>query len=397
MPIGEFLRNQRIPILAFALILIGSVGVIFFFNARQTLKAANVHSLRIAEPVSATVPDSYKTRDWEAYRLYQEGRYVSSRRTQEGLRQSIELFQRAIARDPEYADAYVGIAESFMAFRSFGMASSQKTYLNAKASALKALELDKSLAEAHTCLGILSLRYEWNWSNAESELHNALEVRPNDSLALFEHAKALAAVGRLEEALQEARRAQRFDPASLKINNELGRVYYWNRNYDEAISTFRHVLELDPNYARAHTRLGKTYLAKGNYPEAVRELREGLRLAGGNPYTQGLLGYAEALNGDTQQSLRNLEELRERSHREYVPAFSMVLVSLGVGDRQQALALLLQAYEDHSEHLSYAKVDPLFDPFRSDPQFVRLLSRMGLLPSTSAVDLRLSRRGRPGV
>jgi tetratricopeptide (TPR) repeat protein len=267
--------------------------------------------------------------------------------------------------------------------------------LNAKASALKAVELNKSLAEAHTCLGVLSFRYEWNWSNAEVEFRSALATKPNDPLALFEHAKSLAAVGRLDEALQEARRAQRYDPASLKINDELGRVYYWNRNYNEAISTFRHVLELDPNYGRAHARLGKAYLAQGKFPEAVLELQEARRLdASSNPNIEGLLGYAEALNGDTKQSLRALENLRERSRREHIPAFSMVLISLGVGDRRQALTLLMKAYEDHSEHLSYAKIDPLFDPFRSDPQFVDLLSRMGLSQSTSAVNLNLS-RGRP--
>lgn len=386
--IWQSLPNQELGLLAFGLILIVvSIGALVHAHRASKAGPLGIHSLVAAAPLSAASPYPYGTRDWEAYRLYQEGRYLWTKRTEEGLRQSIRLFQQAIARDPQYAAAYVGMAESYMKFPTFGKEPAQEIFSNAKAACTEALRLDNSLPEAHTCLGILSFLYEWNWSNAEVEFRQVLAKKPDDVVALFEHAKALAVVGRLDEALEEVRRAQRFEPASLRVNNELGRIYYWHRNYDEAISTFRHVLELDPNYWQAHTRLGKTYLAKGDYREAVYELQEGRRLAGRNPYIDGLLGYAEALNGDTKQSLRIFEQLRGRSRREYVPAFSMVLISLGVGDRQQSLEWLLKAYDDRSEHLAYAKVDPLLDPFRSDPQFVNLLNQMGLSHITSATNL----------
>jgi len=374
-----FSRSHKLTALAFALFLIGLTSTASFVRFHRA-KADRVDDrpLGVAPLSIKSANSGSRTRDWEAYRLYSEGRYFWSKRTQEGLRQSIKLFQQAIARDPEYAEAYVGMAESYMQLPSFGMEPAEESYSSAKAAVLKALQLDKSLPEAHRCLGVLSFVYEWNWSTAESEFHHVLEVEPDDAVALFEHAKALAAMGRLDESLEEARRAQRFDPASIRINNELGRIYYWHRNYDEAISTFHHVLELDPDYWRARTRLGRTYLAQGKYSEAVHEIQEGRRLAGENPYIDGLLGYAEALSGDTNGAHRILAELRQRSLHEYVPAFSMVLISLGVGDRQQAIHWLSKAYEVHSEHLAYAKIDPLFDPFRSDPQFVDLLNRMGL-------------------
>ncbi len=373
--IWESVRAYELGLLALSLILAGiSIGV--FIHTHRTSKADRAD--KSAPLLSAASPYAYGTRDWEAFRLYQEGRYLWSKRTEEGLRQSVRLFQQAIARDPGYAEAYVGIAASYMKFPPLGMEPAQEAFSNAKVSCTEALQIDNSLPEAHTCLGVLSFLYEWNWSNAELEFRQVLAKKPDDPVALFEHAKALAVVGRLDEALSEAKHAQRFDPASLSVNNELGRIYYWSRNYDEAVATFRHVLELAPNDSQAHSRLGKTYLAKGDYREAIHELQEGRRLAGKNPYIDGLLGYAEALNGNTKQSLRIFEQLKQRSHQEYVPAFSMVLITLGIGDRQRSLWWLSKAYDERSEHLAYAKVDPLLDPFRSDPQFVNLLSRMGL-------------------
>ncbi len=321
-----------------------------------------------------------------AFQLYQEGRYFWNKRTEKGFRRSIECFQQAVLKDPGYADAYAGLADSYTLLASYGVEPAQQAYPNAKASAEKALQLDDSLAEAHTSLGMVALYYEWDWNKADREFRRAIDLNPNYELAHTWDALYYSAMGQTPQALQQALRAQELDPLSLMANVELGRVYYWNRQYDKAVTTYRHALELDPYFARAHTRLGMALAAQKDYPNAVNEFREASKLSNPDPYLDGLTGYAEALGGNQKVARKVLADLTERSHHEYVPSFSVALLCIGLGDKSGAMDWLERAYEDRSAYMVYAKVDPLLDPLRADPRFIQLMKRMGLQESRVSID-----------
>jgi DNA-binding winged helix-turn-helix (wHTH) protein/tetratricopeptide (TPR) repeat protein len=340
---------------------------------------------RVAESMSLRPPEGGKTglarrttEDSKAYRLYLEGRYFWNKRTEEGLRRSIDHFQQATARDPHYALAFAGLADSYVLLASFGVESALQAGPIARAAAMKALEIDNSLAEAHVSLGMVYFYYEWDWLQAEEEFQRAIAITPNYILARNWYALNLAAMGRLGEALVQVQCAEEIDPLSLGVHIEVGRIYYWSRMYDRAIDAYRKVVDLDPQYARAHTRLGMTYAASGNFSEAIREFEVAQELSGADPYLDGLLGYVQARSGNVGDARTILENLKRRADHQYVPAFSMALACVGLGEHDQALEWLEKSYEDRSTYMVYAKTDPLLDPVRSDPRFAVLLHRMRL-------------------
>ena len=324
-----------------------------------------------------------QTENIKAYQLYLRGRYFWNKRTEEGLRRSIEYFEQATTEDPNYALAYAGLAESHALLASYGVQPARQAYPNAKSAALKAVQLDSSLAEAHASLGVISLFYEWNWREAEQHCRHAIALSPNYAMAHDWYAFDLAAMGRLEEALAEMRHAEELDPVSLIINTNVGRMLYLSRRYDEAIAAYRKVIDLEPNFARAHTRLGMTYAAKRAFGDAIREFEQAHRLSGPDPYLDGLMGYSEALAGNTGAARKLLENLTERSRHQYVPPFSLALICIGLGERDRAFEWLEKAYEDRSTYMIYAKTDPMLDSLRSDPRFGELLHRMGFFDKSA--------------
>src|ERR1017187_7218616 len=220
--------------------------------------------------------------------------------------------------------------------------------------------------------------YEWNWRQAEREFRRSIELNPNYALAHTWYALELAALGRSDEASSQIQAAYQLDPLSMSTNTEVGRVFYWNRQYDQAIDVFKKVIDLDSHFARVHTRLGMAYAAKNDYSEALREFEVARGLSGPDPYLDGLRGYAAALSGNTTMARKILAELADRASRDFVPAFSIALVSLGLGDRNRALDWLSRGYQDRSTYMVYLNVDPLLDPLRSDRRFTELVDRMGL-------------------
>lgn len=319
-----------------------------------------------------------QTDDAAAYQLYLRGRYFWNKRTKEGLQRSISYYDQAVEEDPKYALAYAGLADSYGLLGSYGIESASQSDPRAKAAAVKALQLDDSLAEAHSSLGMIYFFDEWNWPLAEREFRRSIALNPNYSIAHTWYGLNLAALGRFDEALTQVRRAQALDPLSLIVDTDVGRILYLSRQYDQAIEAYHKVLDLDPNFGRAHTRLGMAYAAKGEYGPAGEEFRKALRLSGPDPYLYGLLGYTRAMSGDREAARQLLRELRERSHREYVPPFSMALICIGLGDHSAALDWLEKGYQDHSTLMVYAKTDPLLDSLRAEPRFNTLLQRMQL-------------------
>jgi tetratricopeptide (TPR) repeat protein len=313
----------------------------------------------------------------KAYQLYLEGRYFWNKRTEEGLRRSIGYYRKATTEDSQYALAYAGLADSYVLLNSYGIEPSFQAFPVAKAAALKALQLDNSLAEPHASLGMVYFYYEWNWSSAEHEFQRAVELNPNYVLAHSWYALNLGAMGRYDEALSHVRRAQELDSLSLEINTVVGRIYYFCRHYERSIDAYRKVIDLDPHYARAHTRLGMTLAAGGALEDAIHEFEESQRLSPCDPYVAGLLGYAHALSGSTRKARKLLEELSDPARR-YVPASSVALIWIGLRKPDQALEWLAKAYQGRSTDMVYLKSEPLLDPVRSDPRFAALLLQMGL-------------------
>src|SRR5580700_10313088 len=355
-------------------------------GTQQILEVENRVAERVSESMSVhfpkrtSVPAILKdTNNAEAHELYLKGRYFWSTRTGDGLRRSIDYLQQATTKDPQYARAYAGLADSYVLLATYGVESPQKAYPAARGAALNALRLDDSLAEAHASLGMIAFYYGWNWSESEHEFQQALALNPNDAGAESWYSLNLTAMGRVEEAMDLVQRAKEIDPLSPEINVVLGRLYYSSRQYEKATNVYRKVIELNPNFARAHMRLGMTYMAQRALGDSIHEFEEAKRLAPADPYVDGLLGYAEALSGNTAAAHKLLEELTLRSRDQYVPAFSIALIYIGLGEHDRALDWLERAYQDRSAYMVYAKTDPMLDPLRSDPQFISLLHRMRLL------------------
>jgi DNA-binding winged helix-turn-helix (wHTH) protein/Flp pilus assembly protein TadD len=314
----------------------------------------------------------------KANQLYLEGRYFWNKKTERGLLRSIDCFRKAEVEDPQYAMAYAGLADAYALLASYGVVSVEYALPTAKAAALKALQLEPSLAEAYTSLGMISFYYEWNWQDAEKQFRRAIELNPDYPFAHTWYAVSLAANDRCDEAIEQVQRARELDTLSLNTNTELGRVYYLSRKYKDAIRAFSRAIDLDPHFARARARLGTTYAAQGNFPAAICEFRRAEELAGQDPYLDGLLGYCIASIGDTDTARIILETLTKSRQDRFVPSYSVALIYTGMKDHDRAIEWLVRSYEDRSCHLVFAQKDPLLDPLRLDTRFGSLLERMGL-------------------
>src|SRR5688572_4661464 len=316
----------------------------------------------------------------EAYQLYLQGRYFWNRRTDENLKKAVELFQQAIDKDPNYALAYAGLADSYALLGGpvYGAESSNQTVTRAKTAALKALELDHNLAEAYTSLGYIASTYEWDFPSAEKNFKRALDLNPNYATAHHWYGLTyLSYVGRHEEAIRETQRAAELDPLSLIINSSYGRAFYYAKQYDKAIEQFRKTIELDPSFSRSHLYLGWTYEAKRMFNEAIAEY-EKARALDNSPMIIASLAHALALSGKRIEAQKLLDELEGLSKSRYVSAYDLALIHIGLEDKDRVFQLLEKAYQERSSALSWLRVDQRLDKLRSDPRFSDLERRVGL-------------------
>ncbi len=319
------------------------------------------------------------TENTEAYQLYLKGRYYWNKRTEEGFKKGVEYFQQAIEKDPNYALAYAGLADSYaIAGIPLSPMSPSERMAKAKAAALKALEIDDTIAAAHTSLAFIEHRFDWDWRGAEREFKRAIELNPNYATAHQWYAFFLATMGRMDEAIAEAKLAQQIDPLSLVMNSALGRVYHFARQYDRAIDQFRKTIEMDPNFASAHFDIAASYVEKRMYAEGIAEFQKGLAISGRNSIYFADLGWAQARAGHIREAMKILNQLEESSRQSYVSPFSFALVYIGLGDKDRAFTWLEKEYEQRGNPVVFLKAEPLFDPLRSDPRFQDLLRRVGL-------------------
>ena len=316
------------------------------------------------------------TANTEAYQLYLKGRYFLNKSTEADFRKSMEYFQQALEKDPNYALAYAGLADSYAQLGSYGLIQMKDSYPKARAASTRALEIDEMLGEAQASLGFVLMNYYWDWMEAEKRFKRAIELNPNYAMAHNWYSQHLAFMGRSQEAIREAQRAQEIDPLSLWTNSNIGFVSYLARQYDEAILASQKTLELDPNFAVAHMIIGLSYVQKKMYDEGISELQK----AKANPDSRALLAYVYGLAGKRSEARKILEELGKLSNQKYVSPFPIAVAYTGLDEKDRAFAALDKAYVDKSWGMGMLEVNPVFDPLRPDPRFSALLERVNLAP-----------------
>ena len=319
-----------------------------------------------------------QTESTEAYQLCLKGRFYWNKRRARDLEMATDYFKQALEKDPNYALAYAGLAQTYVLFPEYAGLPAKEYFPRAEAAARRALELDENLAEAHSVLGLVRLQYAWDWSGAEREFKKAIELNPNFPTAHHWYNIMLGCVGRLDEAMNEIRRAQELDPLSLIINENVGAVFYSMRRYDEAIGQHKKTLELDQNFAGCHSALGDAYCQKGMFAEAIAEHQKVRVLSESGPYGLGPLGYAYARSGRVNEAKQVLNQLLAFSKQGYVVSYGIASVYNGLGVRNGALQWLERACEEHDRFIVDVKVDPALDNLRSDVRFKAILQRVGL-------------------
>ncbi|HWO33676.1 MAG TPA: tetratricopeptide repeat protein [Candidatus Acidoferrum sp.] len=316
------------------------------------------------------------TKNNDAYQAYVRGRYFWNRRTEKALTTGLRYFQQAVKLDPQFAEAHAGVADSYALLGLYGILPPTEAFPPAEVAAKKALSMDDSLAEAHATLGFVYFYYDWNGLAAEKEFRRALESNPNYAMAHSWNGQDLAAMGRISEALAETQLAQQDDPLSLIVSSNAGLILCLAGRFEQAIETLNKAVEIDSNFPRAHFRLGNVYEQKGMPEKAISEFTEAVRLSGGDSSYEGSLGHAYALAGNVEQARRILGLLKQRSGRQYVPAYAVALIYAGLGDRDAAFEWLEKAYKDRSASMALLKVDPALNNLHSDPRFKELARRV---------------------
>ena len=325
---------------------------------------------------AAKIEKNYTT-NVEAYQLYLKGKFSWNKRTGEALKQAVQFYQQAIEKDPNYALAYSGLAETYVLFSSYDVASGTDSMPQAKAAAQRALEIDESLAEAHSALGFYFSNYEHDRAAAEKEFRRAIELKPNYATAHHWYGADLGYVKRFDESLIELRRAEELDPLSPIISTNVGDTLVFARRYDEAIAQYQKIISRSPDFPYTHWALAWAYGSKGMYAEAVAETRKSMEL---NPASSnlGYLGLWFARSGKRDETLKLLAELKRDSTREYVQSYTFALIYIGLGDKNQALDYLEKHMLSGAETANQYAAAPELDDLRSEPRFKEMLRRMNL-------------------
>ncbi len=315
----------------------------------------------------------------EAHDAYLKGRYFFNRGP-DTLPKAAEYFKEAISKDPDFAPAYAGLADAYAWNLGQMLLPPREWHGKAKAAAVKAVELDPTLAEAHASLAYVQENYAWDWDGALQEYQRAIALNPNSAAAHAAYAQHLAFRGRVQEAEAEIKRAEELDPLSLFIKTQVGWIYLWTGQLDRAMEQWQKVVELDPNFPLAHYNLGMGYELKGKYPDAIAAYRKAVAFADHTFYL-GMLGHAYARAGQEAEARNILARMKERTKREYVSAYITAMVHVPLGEKEQALSGLEKAYHDRDPWMWNLKVEPFWwEPLRDEPRFQALLRRLNFPP-----------------
>lgn len=320
------------------------------------------------------------TANTEAYQAYLRGRFFWSKLTPDGLQKSLDFYSRAIEIDPGYALAYAGLADSYNLLGSYGFWSLKDSHPKARAAAEKALALDDRLAEAHTSLAAVLADYYWDWSAADKHFKLSLDLNPNYPLAHSWYSQQLSRMGRLDESVAEARRAQELDPLSSSADAHVGLALYRARRFNEAAAELQKALEFNPKALAAHIFLGFVQVQQGKYEEAIAEFKTVVELSERNPSLLALLGYAYASAGKDDEARAILKEFDSGAVKRPASQIETAMIYIALGDRDRAFEWLEKAYEERAWQLGFLNVEPIFDPLREDPRFTDLVRRVNLVP-----------------
>lgn len=313
-----------------------------------------------------------------AHEAYLKGLYFWNKLTERDMRQAIGYFQQAINLDPAYAEAYASLGSCYGMLGNLTAVPPNESLPPEKAAALKALEIDDTVSEAHAQLGFATMFYDHDWPRAEKEFRRAIELNPSNAHAHVGLAQYFVSNARFEDGLGEIERARELDPVSLGINFDQGWFLHFARRGDEAIARLLKTLEMDVNFAPAHLGLGNAYELKGEYDRAIAEYQTAIALSGQVTSWVGSLGHAYAMAGRKNEARQILKRLEELSRHGYVSPYHTALIYIGLGEKDKALEWLEKSYDDHYWMTAFLKVDPRLDPLRPDPRFQDLLRRVGL-------------------
>ena len=380
---------QRGDQLTLSLELLDAVTENVIWSSKYDRKQSDVVSLQseVARDVSSKLKsklsgeDAAKvekiyTADPEAYQLYLKGRYQWNKRTEESLKLAVEYFNQAIEIDPNYAIAYSGLAETYVLFPNYSVERPLICMPKAKAAALRAIELDDSLAETHVALGMYYSQFAWNMPLAEKEFRRAIELNPSYATAHQQYGiECLSVIGRFDEAVAEGKRGEDLDPFSLIIGADLGNTLMRARRYDESIAQLNRVLMLDPNFWVTYWYLGMARYGKGQYAEAVAEYRKALTLKD-NPWVKALLIQSLARSGQRTEAVNLLAELQAETSSRYVSSSALAIAYAALGEKDKAITLLDKDVADRSSRPQVFSISPIWDDLRDDPRFAELVRRV---------------------
>lgn len=312
----------------------------------------------------------------DAYEAYVKGRYFWNKRTEKGMKKGLEYFRQAITLDPTFAEAYVGVADSYATLGLYAILPPKEAFPAAKEAAKRALEMDDGLAEAHASLGFIHFYYDWNAADAVKEFQRALAENPNYAMAHSWFGEDLAAMGRFQESSVEAQHAMEGDPLSLIIGSNAGWTFSLAGRTDEAVEILKKAIDIDPTFPRTHFRLGRAYEQKKSYDLAIAELERAVSLSPEDACYKGSLGHAYAVSGHLNEARKVLRELEARNGETYVPAYAIALVYAGLGENDHTLVWLQRAFDDRSTPMAFLKWDPELSGLHSDPRFQKLVQRV---------------------
>jgi DNA-binding winged helix-turn-helix (wHTH) protein/tetratricopeptide (TPR) repeat protein len=388
---GEMLQEDEHILLRIELI--NAMDGTHLWGEQYQIKSANLFEVqeRITHAVSnnlqlmLTVEENallrrQNTASPEAYRFYLKGHYFLDKRTEADIRKGIEYFRKAIAEDALYAAAYTGIADGYILLAAYGAMPEKEALGMAKTCAERALELDQTLAEAHTSLGFIKTFYSWDWAGAESHFKKAIEEKPSYIPARRWYSLFLISRQRFDEALKQTEHSLLISPLSPSVNSSLGVYYYFSRHYDLSISWCKEALELDSSFYPAYACLGLSYLQECMYKQAL-DAHEAAFGISKDPEALSMLGYTYARAGKSAEAAQVISTLSKMSRSSYIKPYHFAIIYVGLEEKEQALVWLEKALMNRNEMLAYINVDPCFDSIRSDPHIVNILQRMAPLPS----------------
>jgi serine/threonine protein kinase/tetratricopeptide (TPR) repeat protein len=318
------------------------------------------------------------TRNAEAYQLYLNGRFHWNKRTGEELDKAIEYFKQAIEKDPNYALAYVGLADAYLVLPQYGTMAQSEAAPRAREAVTKALEIDRDLAEAHASLGLLKESFDWDWPGAEREYRRAIELNSNYPTTHRWYSQFLCEMKRSDEAIKESGLALKLDPLSPLTNNQVAWTLLAAGEYGSAVEQWKRTLGLDPNLLEAHLWLSKAYWTRGLYSEAISEAQKAVSYSGGTPRYVAGIGYALAAAGKRAEAHNIIDQLVRTSKSVSVSPYYIAGIYSTLGEREQAFEWLEKAYQVRDYQISQIMIDPVFGGIRSDPRYADLLRRMGL-------------------